>query len=366
MEEVVVEFRQVTRRFGTVAAVDGVSLQVRRGEFFSLLGPSGCGKTTTLRMIAGFEEPTSGEIRINGVDVTHLPPYQRRVNTVFQNYALFPHLDVFENVAFGLRRRGMSSKDVSAKVEWILGLVRLQGLQRRRIQQMSGGQQQRVALARALVNEPDVLLLDEPLAALDQKLRREMQFELKRLQKELGITFVLVTHDQEEALTMSDSVAVMNHGRVEQVGGPRDIYDHPATRFVADFIGTANFLPVQVRAVQNGRTTVVLSGRDLLVPSRQGVTEGARAELSVRPERLWLTRDGADENGNSLPGKVVETVFMGAFTRFAVEVSEGHVLLAEQQNQKQCPSTEFRPGEAVWVHWQPTSATLLPGGVSAS
>ena len=205
-----------------------------------------------------------------------------------------------------------------------------------------------------------MLLLDEPLAALDQKLRREMQFELKRLQKELGITFILVTHDQEEALTMSDSVAVMNAGRVEQIGTPRDIYDHPATRFVADFIGTANFLPVRVRAVQNGRTTVVLSGRDLLVPSRTGVHEGSEAELSIRPERLWLTREAGGGSGNSLPGTVLESVFMGACTRFSVQVTEGHVLLAEQQNQEHGTASEFRPGEPVWVHWGPASATLLP------
>ncbi len=353
------EFREVTRRFGTVTAVDRMDLEVRRGEFFSLLGPSGCGKTTTLRMVAGFDEPDSGCIRINGQDVTHLPPFQRRVNTVFQNYALFPHLDVFENVAFGLRRRRVDEREIASRVEWILGLVRLEGMARRRIQQLSGGQQQRVALARALVNRPEVLLLDEPLAALDQKLRREMQFELKRLQKELGITFVLVTHDQEEALTMSDSVAVMNAGRVEQIGQPRDIYDHPATRFVADFIGLANFLPVRVRTVQNGRTTVVLSGRDILVPSRQGVEAGCQAEISLRPERLRLSR--AAEDGNCLPGTVVDSVFMGACTRFSVQLSEGHVLLAEQQNQVHGSVTEFNPGENVWVNWGPTSATLLPG-----
>lgn len=358
MNNLVVEFREVTRRFGNVTAVDRVDLEVQRGAFFSLLGPSGCGKTTTLRMIAGFDEPDSGCIRINGQDVTHLAPFQRRVNTVFQNYALFPHMDVFENVAFGLRRRRLSLREIRSKVEWILGLVRLEGMGRRRIQQLSGGQQQRVALARALVNEPEVLLLDEPLAALDQKLRRDMQFELKRLQKELGITFVLVTHDQEEALTMSDSVAVMNAGRVEQIGPPRAIYDHPATRFVADFIGIANFLPVKVRSVQNGRTTVVLSDREILVPSRKGVDAGAQAELSLRPERLRLTR--AAENGNCLPGTVVDSVFMGACTRFSVRVSEDHVLLAEQQNQQQGACVDFNPGEPVWVNWGPASATLLP------
>ena len=297
------EFRDVTRKYGSVTAVDRMNLTIRRGEFFSLLGPSGCGKTTTLRMIAGFDLPDSGQILLDGKDVTHLPPFQRRVNTVFQNYALFPHLNVFENVAFGLRRKRLPEDQIAQKVEWILGLVRLNGMERRQINQLSGGQQQRVAVARALVNEPEVLLLDEPLAALDQKLRREMQFELKRLQKEMKITFVLVTHDQEEALTMSDSVAVLSTGHVEQVGNPKDVYNTPTTRFVADFIGAANFLPVKVRLVQNGRTTVVLSGREILVPSHKGIGEGAVADLSIRPERLLLSRQA--ELDNCLPGQVL-------------------------------------------------------------
>ena len=353
------EFRDVTRRYGSVTAVNQMNLEIHRGEFFSLLGPSGCGKTTTLRMIAGFDEPDKGEVLINGQDVTHLPPFQRQVNTVFQNYALFPHLNVFENIAFGLRRKKLSEKEITKKVEWALELVQLKGTEKRQIDQLSGGQQQRIALARALVNEPEVLLLDEPLAALDQKLRREMQFELKRLQRELGVTFVLVTHDQEEALTMSDSVAVICKGQLEQVGTPADIYNHPSTRFVADFIGTANFLPVKIRQIHNGKTTVNFSGRDILVPTRKGLPEGSWADLSIRPERIQVLKNSAEE-GISIPGRILDTVFMGAHTRITVRVGEDYVVMAERQNQSHAYEPEFDPGEEVWVNWGLSSATLLP------
>ncbi|MGM9992136.1 MAG: ABC transporter ATP-binding protein [Candidatus Bruticola sp.] len=359
MDDSVVEFRDVTRQYGSVTAVNRMNLSIHRGEFFSLLGPSGCGKTTTLRMIAGFDEPDNGEVFINGQEVTHLPPFQRQVNTVFQNYALFPHLNVYENIAFGLRRKKASESEISRKVKWALELVQLEGTEKRQINQLSGGQQQRIALARALVNEPEVLLLDEPLAALDQKLRREMQFELKRLQRELGITFVLVTHDQEEALTMSDSVAVICKGKLEQVGSPAEIYNHPSTRFVADFIGTANFLPVQIRQVHNGKTTVCLTGKDILVPSRKGLTEGCWADLSIRPERVQVLKESASE-GVSIPGTVVDTVFMGAHTRINVRVGDKYTIMAERQNQNHTYSTEFTPGESVWLNWGIASATLLP------
>ena len=363
MDDSVVEFRDVSRTFGSVTAVNRMSLSIHRGEFFSLLGPSGCGKTTTLRMIAGFEKPDQGQVYINGQEVNDLPPFQRqRVNTVFQNYALFPHLNVYENIAFGLRRNGCSEGDIAKKVEWSLGLVRLEDTEKRRVDQLSGGQQQRVALARALVNDPEVLLLDEPMAALDQKLRREMQFELKRLQRELGVTFILVTHDQEEALTMSDSVAVINKGKVEQVGKPAEIYNQPASRFVADFIGTANFLPVKVRQVHNGKTTVDFSGHDVLVPSHKGLVEGDWADLSIRPERIKLTRNDSDEenNLNSLSGKVQETIFMGSHTRIMVELPGKLLVMAERQNHNHSYEPEFTPGELVKVSWGLTSATLLP------
>ena len=370
LDDWVVELRGVTRQFitrqfGTVKAVDHIDLGIRRGEFFSLLGPSGCGKTTTLRLIAGFEEPDNGQVFINGEDVSVLPPFKRKVNTVFQRYALFPHLDVFENIAFGLRRSGTPDDVIEKKVRESLDLVRLTNMERRHVQSLSGGQQQRVALARALVNEPEVLLLDEPMAALDQKLRREMQFELKRIQKTTGITFILVTHDQEEALTMSDSVAVLNTGHVEQLGTPRDIYDQPSSRFVAEFMGTSNFLPVRVSCVKNGHTTVKLSDLEFLVPSRHGLKEGSSAEISIRPERLRLTRE-ADASGNSMPGRVTDAVFMGACTRFTVEVDGKRLLTAEHQNLAHTPYPDFTPGDQVWVNWGHSSATLLPSSAISS
>ncbi len=359
MEELVVELVGVTKRFDRVTAVDNVTLQIRRGEFFSLLGPSGCGKTTSLRLVAGFEEPDQGEIRLDGKPVQSLPPYRRRVNTVFQSYALFPHLNVYDNVAFGLRRSSVPEAEIQTRVSQALELVRLPDLLARRTTELSGGQQQRVALARALVNQPQVLLLDEPMSALDPKLRRDMRTELKRLQKDLGITFVLVTHDQEEALSTSDRVAVMNAGKVEQVDAPRAIYERPATRFVADFIGTANFLPATVRAVNNGRSTVVLAdGVSLVAPSAEKAPVGARVELSVRPERLWLTREPGSNGSNCLPARVVECTYMGPVTRYTVEVAEGVRLTTEQQNQDVVDG--YQAGESVFLQWRPTSGTLLP------
>ena len=367
MDDWVVELRGVTRQFitrqfGTVTAVDHMDLGIKRGEFFSLLGPSGCGKTTTLRLIAGFEEPDCGRVYIHGEDVSSLPPFKRKVNTVFQRYALFPHLDVFENIAFGLRRSKQPENVIREKVRNSLELVRLPDMEHRSVQSLSGGQQQRIALARALVNEPEVLLLDEPMAALDQKLRREMQYELKRIQKTTGVTFILVTHDQEEALTMSDSVAVLRAGKVEQLGSPREIYDQPSSRFVAEFMGTANFLPVKVSQISEGRTTVRLCDMEFLVPSRQGLSEGSVAEISIRPERLRLTRE-AERNGNSLPGRVLDAVFMGACTRFTVQVQDERILTAEHQNLAHTPTADFIPGDEVWLNWGHTSATLLPKSV---
>jgi len=354
LENLAVELCQVTKSFGSVHAVENVDLQIRKGEFFSLVGPSGCGKTTTLRLIAGFEEPTSGEVRIDGQNVSGLPAYRRNVNTVFQSYALFPHLNIFENVAFGLRRRRVAEKEIAARVVEALAMVHLKDFQSRSVRELSGGQQQRVALARALVNQPKVLLLDEPMAALDSKLRKEMRSELKRLQKSLGLTFVLVTHDQEEALTMSDRVAVVNGGKLEQVSNPREMYDHPATRFVAEFIGTANFLPVKVTQIQNGRTQYAVAGGQFWAPSRTGFREGDAAELSLRPERLDLAKEPA-EHRNCVPGKVVDSVFMGPITRFVVELPEGHSVLAERQNDE----PGFEQGESVFVQWDTTCGSLL-------
>lgn len=359
MEDFVVELVGVTKRFDQVTAVDNVTLQIRRGEFFSLLGPSGCGKTTSLRLVAGFEEPDAGEVRLDGQPVQSLPPYRRRVNTVFQSYALFPHLNVYDNVAFGLRRRGTPESEVQTRVHKALGLVQLPDMSKRRTHELSGGQQQRVALARALVNEPQVLLLDEPMSALDPKLRRDMRHELKQLQKNLGITFILVTHDQEEALSTSDRVAVMNGGRVEQVDLPRSIYERPSTRFVADFIGTANFLPGRVSQVRNGKSTVVLAdGATLICPSDNRAPEGSMVELSIRPERLRLSRERGPEEANCLAATVLESTYMGPVTRYTVQLAEGHRLTTEQQNQELADG--FQTGDPVYLQWQPASGTMLP------
>ncbi|HZY30743.1 MAG TPA: ABC transporter ATP-binding protein, partial [Candidatus Methylomirabilis sp.] len=301
MADYAVELINVTKRFPTgrgeeIAAVDGVSLSIRHGEFFSLLGPSGCGKTTTLRMIAGFELPSEGEIRILGEVMGETPPYHRRVNTVFQNYALFPHMAVFENVAFGLQMDKVPKAEIRERVTEALRLVRLPGMEDRRPKQLSGGQQQRVALARALVKQPAVLLLDEPLGALDLKLRKEMQLELKHIQKDVGITFIYVTHDQEEALTMSDRIAVMHDGQVLQLGTSTEIYESPATRFVADFIGETNFLDGEIESVEGELATVLVDG-GLRMTAAAGADElrvGQPVTFSVRPEKIALHSQALD------------------------------------------------------------------------
>ncbi|WP_131737990.1 ABC transporter ATP-binding protein [Actinomadura roseirufa] len=340
-----------------VAAVRGVDLEVGQGEFFSLLGPSGCGKTTTLRMIAGFEEPTAGEVRLHGRGVTGVPPNRRDVNTVFQSYALFPHMSVFENVAFGLRRRGVPKGEIRARTGAMLDLVDLAGRERRRPSELSGGQQQRVALARALVNRPRALLLDEPLGALDLKLRQSMQVELKRIQREVGITFLYVTHDQDEALTMSDRIAVMNEGLIEQLGTPREIYERPATRFVAGFIGTSNLLAGEVGEVTGGGSRAALSfGPDgrVEVPVRDGlrVAVGERLELTIRPEKIGI---GADEPADGLcgvRGTVTEVVYLGTSTSYNVTTSAGADMVVFQQNATSADDAAAR-GDGVWLSWDP-------------
>lgn len=356
MDPYAVELLRVSKSYKSYQALFGIDLQIRKGEFFSLLGPSGCGKTTTLRLIAGFEEPSSGEVCIDGKPVAGLPAYRRNVNTVFQSYSLFPHLSIFENVAFGLRRSKVAEHEITRRVGEALAMVQLSEKSRGRTTELSGGQQQRVALARALVNQPAVLLLDEPMAALDSKLRKEMRSELKRLQKSLGITFVLVTHDQEEALTLSDRLAVMNQGRVEQVCEPREVYERPASRFVAEFIGTANFLPVKVLEVSNGRTRVEGEEGQFWVVSRAGFGVGDSAELSLRPERMWLGKE-SDPLHNSLQGVVSETIFMGPVTRYLVRLANGHLLLTEKQNLEE---EAFQTGDSVCVHWDADSGALLP------
>ena len=334
----------LTKRFDDVVAVDGISFEIERGSFFAMLGPSGCGKTTTLRMIGGFEEPTSGTIELGGRNVSTLPPYRRDVNTVFQSYALFPHLTVYENVAFGLRRKKVRGVELRRRVVTALELVGLAGLDRRKPRQLSGGQQQRIALARALVNRPRVLLLDEPLGALDLKLRKEMQLELKAIQHEFGITFVHVTHDQEEAMTMADTIVIMNHGRIEQFGTPGELYEHPHTAFVAGFLGVSNLLSgtaVGEDRVRLDDGTEVAVARDEL-GGRRGVVQ-----IGVRPEKLRL---GGGE-ANTLSGTVAESAYIGVSTQYIVDTSAGAVTVYVQNDRP--GANGLAPGQAITVGWSP-------------
>ena len=348
----------VTKKFGTFVAVDELDLVVEQGRFFALLGPSGCGKTTTLRMVAGLEEPTSGTITIAGQDISRLKPYKRPVNTVFQSYALFPHLDIFENVAFGLRRRGV--KDVKKQVEEMLELVELGSFGKRRPPQLSGGQQQRVALARALINRPQVLLLDEPLGALDLKLRRQMQIELKRIQTEVGITFVHVTHDQEEAMTMADTIAVMNQGVIEQMGAPAELYDAPATTFVSNFLGQSNLVKAEVVGRDGDDVVVDAYGSKLGAPASRARRTQGTVWVGVRPEKVFLARSGSEQSdgSNRLDGGTVSDVsFIGVSTQYLVRMSWGQELTVFEQNSGARDS--FRSGDAVDLHWIPEHTFLL-------
>jgi spermidine/putrescine transport system ATP-binding protein len=337
----------------TVPAVRGIDLTIAQGEFFSLLGPSGCGKTTTMRVIAGFEEPTTGEVYLHGARVTGVPANKRDVNMVFQSYALFPHMNVFENVAFGLRRKGVAKAEVTRRTTEMLEIVDLTGRERRRPKELSGGQQQRVALARALVNRPRALLLDEPLGALDLKLRQAMQVELKRIQREVGITFVYVTHDQGEALTMSDRIAVMNDGVIEQLGSPREIYEHPATRFVAGFIGTSNLLTGPV-AESGGDAAVIRYGTDerIIVPVRGALTEGTDLELTVRPEKIDLRLEAPGNGACQIRGTVTEVVYLGTSTNYNVRTSTGADVVVFTQNASSADDIAAR-GDSVWLSWEP-------------
>jgi spermidine/putrescine transport system ATP-binding protein len=330
-EKSAVEIRQVTKVFGDAfKALDGVSVSIRKNEFFTLLGPSGCGKTTLLRLIAGFEYPTAGSIQLHGKDIATLPPHQRPINTVFQNYALFPHLTVSQNIGFGLEMLGKPKAEIAARVDKMLRLVRMEDLRHRRTTEISGGQQQRVALARALAPAPKVLLLDEPLSALDYKLRKEMQIELKRLQLETGITFIFVTHDQEEALTMSDRIAVLSGGRVLQVGTPREIYDSPGDRFVADFIGEANFLSGEIVSASRDRALVRLaSGADIVARLPDFAPQQGRVTVIVRPEHAEIHADGRP---SPLSGTLESIVYFGTDTHLHVRLSHGDRFVVRRQN----------------------------------
>jgi spermidine/putrescine ABC transporter ATP-binding subunit len=360
-EQPSVEIQEVTKRFGEVTAVDAVSLAIGRGEFFALLGPSGCGKTTLLRMIAGFEEPDAGAIRVQGLDVTRVPPHRRPVNMVFQQYALFPHLSVEENVGFGLRYQELDRPARVRKIGEALALVRLTGLEKRRPDQLSGGQRQRVALARALVLEPEVLLLDEPLAALDPNLRREVQVELKQLQRELGVTFVFVTHDREEALAMSDRIAVMNQGRVEQVGSPSRVFESPETEFVARFLGATNVFTAEVRRAEGDFLVLQLAdGTELAVPASG--PERLRREpvrFVVRPEKLSL-RALPSPAEVSLAVTVENRVYHGASTEWIVRGRNGERFSVLAQNTGQAgEALPFEPGSPVFLGWEARNSVVL-------
>jgi spermidine/putrescine transport system ATP-binding protein len=354
--EVEVRLVDVVKKFGDAVAVDHIDLEVRDGEFFSLLGPSGCGKTTTLRMIGGFEQPTSGLIELQGQDVTWLPPYQRNVNTVFQSYALFPHLTIFENVAFGLRRRRVKDSEIKSRVSEMLGLVELPGFERRKPTQISGGQAQRVALARALINRPAVLLLDEPLGALDLKLRKQMQVELKRIQQEVGITFIYVTHDQEEAMTMSDRIAVMNKGKYEQLGDPETLYERPTTRFVAGFLGVSNLLGGMCQGTDDGKGIIKLRDDTVVHAPAAAVYGRTSVDVGVRPEKIRIHRDDdpTPAGHNHLAGTVADASYMGVSTQYIVETTSGARVMVYEQNITRTTKEElWARGDQVHLTWAP-------------
>ena len=373
-----VEIIDVTKQFGEVTAVDQMSLQIASGAFYSLLGPSGCGKTTTLRMIAGFEQPTSGEILLAGQPIAGVPPYRRNVNTVFQHYALFPHMDVAQNVGYGLRQKKVGRAEEQRRASEALALVRLSGYEKRRTWELSGGQQQRVALARALVNRPTVLLLDEPLGALDLKLRKEMQLELKALQREVGITFVYVTHDQEEALTMSDVIVVMRDGRIQQMGDPSELYERPVNRFVADFIGTSNFIKATVVGTDPAthRATVrtspaprsgdsqELTMRGTVTASGAMPTAGNDVIVAVRPERVEVvpaaTDTAAADGWTVVPGRLRQGTYLGDQTEYRIETDAVGELVARRQNAAGAGNAlGVGPGDPVLVRWHEEANLIL-------
>jgi spermidine/putrescine transport system ATP-binding protein len=363
-----IEFRQVTKRYGEVVAVDRVDLEVRRGAFHSLLGPSGCGKTTSLRLIAGFEQPSAGDVRIGGRSMVGVPPFRRPVNMVFQQYALFPHLDVSDNVGYGLRQRAPrpGRAEIARRVEETLELVRLPGFGQRRIWELSGGQQQRVALARALINHPTVLLLDEPLAALDRKLRREMQMELQTLQREVGITFVLVTHDQEEALSMSDTISIMRDGRIVQTGSPRELYDAPVNRYVADFIGQSNFFAGRLleAGAQSARIRTD-SGLELSAPypaTSPGLNGAERAVIAVRPEVIGIWPEAASAGGRSdvaVAGRILNRIYLGDQTEFSVASEALGEVLVRAPKTSEAVASGLAPGDSVVIGWRQQAGLAL-------
>ncbi len=363
-----IEFTGVTKRFGEIVAVDDVSLEIERGSFYSFLGPSGCGKTTSLRLIAGFEQPTEGDVKIGGESMVGVPPYKRPVNMVFQHYALFPHFTVFDNIAYGLRQRTPppARQQIAREVGETLELVRLSDFENRRVWELSGGQQQRVALARALINHPTVLLLDEPLAALDRKLRREMQIELQTLQRDVGITFVLVTHDQEEALSMSDVICIMHEGRIIQTGGPTELYDEPLNRYVADFIGKTNFFEGRVvDADGKGARIETRSGRSLAGRNPKGgkkLSTSTEAVIAVRPELMLIARLGNDSWADAdvtATAEIRNRIFLGEQTEYLVEAEGFGEVLVRASKHVETVTGGFEPGNQVLIGWRNASALAL-------
>ena len=367
LEAADIRFERLTKRYGSVVALDAVDLTIRRGAFHSLLGPSGCGKTTTLRLIAGFEQPSEGSVEIGGVPVAGVPAYRRPVNMVFQHYALFPHLDVAANIAFGLRQRRPrpDAAEIDRRVAAMLELVRLPSMGKRRIWELSGGQQQRVALARALINRPTVLLLDEPLAALDRKLRRDMQMELQNLQRDVGITFVLVTHDQEEALSMSDTISIMREGHVVQSGSPTELYDAPANRYVADFVGESNLLTGTVRQCDSNGSAIELGSGRLLAGRASGnglaPSPGSRGVLAVRPEVIEIWRDGSDRPSgldSDFDGRINNRIYLGDHAAFSVATELGDILVRAPKSSR-AVADGYAPGDTVAIGWRRENALVL-------
>jgi spermidine/putrescine transport system ATP-binding protein len=355
-----IELSKLTKHFEAVTAVDGIDLHIPAGEFFSLLGPSGCGKTTTLRMVAGFEQPTSGEILLDGTDVAYTPAHERNVNTVFQNYALFPHLNVYDNIAFGLKRAKRPKAEIRERVGKALELVQLPGYERRKSSQLSGGQQQRVALARALILNPSVLLLDEPLGALDAKLRKALQIELKSLQQEVGITFLYVTHDQEEALTMSDRLAVMKAGHIEQVGGPQDVYEDPETLYVADFLGVSNLMQANIVSAGTSACRVAVEGYELQTLGTDRDVTG-EAKIVIRPERIELEEHGSASGQNRIPAMVERVVYAGSEIQVIVRAATGEALQALVQNKG--GGIPYEQGTPVQLHLPVDALRVLPSDI---